>query len=65
MPSEGGQYKYILYPFNPPEAGDRALIYPAHSGKYYLLKLAVNASPGQKIIMVSDRKGNHWGVIGE
>lgn len=65
MPTEGGKYKYILYPYEAPQAGDRALIYPAHSGKYYLIKLATDVVPGQKIIMISDRKGNHWGVLGE
>lgn len=61
----GSRYKYVFYPFEFPQAGDKVLVYPSHSGKYYLLKLATNARPGQKIIVVSDNKGNHWGVVGE
>ena len=45
-----------------PEVGERCLIYPAHSNKYYLLRLAQNAKPGDKIISITDRKGNSWGV---
>jgi len=62
LPSEGGKYKYILYQFKMPEVGERCLIYPAHSNKYYLLRLAQNAKPGDKIISITDRKGNSWGV---
>lgn len=65
LPSEGGKYKYILYPFKKPEVGERCLIYPAHSGKYYLLKLAQNAKPGDHIIAVHDKKGQYWGVVGK
>jgi hypothetical protein len=64
LPSEGGKYKYILYPFKMPEVGERCLIYPAHSGRYYLLKLAQGAQPGDKIIAITDRKGRSWGVVG-
>ncbi len=64
LPSDGEKYKYILYPFRMPEAGERCLIYPAHSDKYYLLKLAQDARPGDKIISVTDRKGQSWGVVG-
>lgn len=63
LPSEGGKYKYVLYPFRLPEVGEKALIYPAHSGKYYLLKLAQNAKPGDHIIAVHDKKGRYWGVV--
>ncbi len=65
LPSEGGKYKYILYRFKMPEVGERCLIYPAHSGRYYLLKLAPDAQPGDRIIMISDKKGNRWGVVGQ
>jgi hypothetical protein len=65
LPSEGGKYKYILYRFKMPEVGERCLIYPAHSGRYYLLKLAPDAQPGGRIIMISDKKGNRWGVVGQ
>lgn len=65
LPSEGGKYKYILYRFKMPEVGERCLIYPAHSGRYYLLKLAPDAQPGGRIIMISDKKGNRWGVAGK
>ncbi len=65
LPSEGGKYKYILYPFKMPEVGERCLIYPAHSRKYYLLKLAQGAQPGDKIIAITDRKGRSWGVVGK
>jgi hypothetical protein len=65
LPSEGGKYKYILYPFKMPKVGERCLIYPAHSRKYYLLKLAQGAQPGDKIIAITDRKGRSWGVVGK
>ena len=65
LPSEGGKYKYILYPFKMPDVGERCLIYPAHSRKYYLLKLAQGAQPGDKIIAITDRKGRSWGVVGK
>lgn len=65
LPSEGGKYKYILYRFKMPEVGERCLIYPAHSGRYYLLKLTPDAQPGGRIIMISDKKGNRWGVVGQ
>lgn len=64
LPSSGGKYKYILSPFEYPHSGDRALIYPAHSNKYYLLLLADDINIGDSIIMVSDKKGNRWGVKG-
>ena len=65
LPSSGGKHKYILYPFSIPSVGERCLIYPAHSGKYYLLKLAAKAAPGEKIIAIMDQKGRAWGVVGK
>lgn len=62
LPASSGKYKYIFHKVSQPAAGDKVLVYPAHSRKYYLLRLAVNAIPGEKIIVISDRKGNHWGV---
>jgi len=62
LPSDGGKYKYIFYPFKVPSVGERCLIYPAHSRKYYLLKLAQDTKPGERIIAVHDKKGNSWGI---
>ena len=63
LPSDGGKYKYIFYPFKVPNVGERCLIYPAHSRRYYLLKLA-QPKEGEKIIAITDKKGNSWGIAG-
>ena len=39
---------------------DKALVYPAHSGQYYLLRLAENASAGDELIIINDTKGNQF-----
>lgn len=62
LPAESGKYKYIFYPMKSPKVGEKALIYPAHSGQYYLLRLAQGAKAGERIIAVHDKKGNYWGV---
>ena len=35
LPSRGGQYRYVLYSVKIPLEA-KALVYPAHSGQYYL-----------------------------
>ena len=64
LPADNGKYKYIFYPGKLPRVGAKALIYPAHSGQYYLLRLAEGAKPGERIIAVHDKKGNYWGIKG-
>ena len=60
LPSRGGQYRYVLYSVKIPPLGAKALVYPAHSGQYYLLRLAENASAGDELIIINDTKGNQY-----
>ena len=62
LPADSGKYKYIFYPVKLPRVGAKALIYPAHSGQYYLLRLADGVKPGERIIAVHDKKNNYWGI---
>lgn len=60
IPITGGHYSII--PIPSPQIGDKCLIYPSHSGEYYLLNIASDLQPGKTVIIVPDGKGNYWPI---